>query len=46
MKMRILPRILMLSLVAVLAGSYVYAGTLTVNIRQPFIAEIRAQLAQ
>jgi hypothetical protein len=28
----------MLSLVVVLAGAYAYAGTLTVNIRQPFIA--------
>jgi len=37
MKMRILSGILMLSLAAVLAGDYAYAGTLTVNIRQPFI---------
>jgi len=38
MKMRIPSGILMLSLAAVLAGDYAYAGTLTVNIRQPFIA--------
>jgi hypothetical protein len=38
MKIRILSRILMVSLVVVLAGGYVYAGTLTVNVRQPFIA--------
>ena len=36
MKMRILSRILMLSLVAVLVGGYVFAGDLTVNIQQPF----------
>jgi hypothetical protein len=36
MKTWILSRILMLSLVAVLAGGYAYAGNLMVNIRQPF----------
>ena len=38
-QMRILSRILILSLVAVLAGGYVFAGELTVNIRQPFIVD-------
>ena len=37
MKRRIISRILMLSLVAVLAAGYVFAGDLTVNIPQPFI---------
>ena len=36
MKTWILSRILMLSLVAVLAAGYAYAGNLMVNIRQPF----------
>ena len=36
MKMRVLSGILILSLVAVLAADYAYAGTLTVSIRQPF----------
>jgi hypothetical protein len=39
MKMMSFPRILMLSLAAILAGGYVFASTLTVNIRQPFIIE-------
>ncbi len=38
MRMRVVSVILTLSLLAVLAGNYAYAGTLTVNIRQPFIA--------
>jgi hypothetical protein len=38
MQRRIHSRILVFSLVAVLAGAYVFAGELTVNIQQPFLA--------
>lgn len=38
MKMHIILRNLMLTLMVVLAGAYVYAGEVTVNIKQPFKA--------
>ena len=38
MKMQIILKTLMLALIVVLAGAYVYAGDLTVNIKEPFKA--------
>lgn len=38
MKMQIISKALMLTLMVVLAGAFVYAGDLTVNIKQPFKA--------
>lgn len=38
MKMRVMPKVLMLALMVVLAGVYARAGDLTVTIKQPFKA--------